>query len=1052
MRMLRNQITRHVTISIAKQAVIILLFLAFLLGLRWLWYTANMNPEHQGVSQGILDLRGWDFEKSPAIALDGKWEFFPEEFVAHDDLQQPSRPESSFVQVPGDWRSGFSENATSSYGYGTYRLRILLDHPINQPYMFWIPQIQAASSIEVNGEVIGGSGVLGATAEEYKPVDESYTPGYNAGDANEIEVLIRSANFDSPRKGGIVRSIYFGSQAAIDNARWYSIGFQLATFLILLLHGLYATILFLFNTRRKEFLVFFLLLSCVGIKTVCSYDNLLLLWLPINYSWAIKVEMLVYIWQPLLLILMVRNLSEPEGKQSQRLFRTYFFLLGLYSFLLMLSTAEWAHYLTTPPYFNLLYFGPLVWFVFLISRMVIQNQDDAVFLLISATSIFSNVVWGVLMDYQLVDTKYVFYPLDLLAALVSFSAYWFKRYFRNSEEKAKLTEQLKKSDKLKDQFLAHTSHELRTPLHGIMNIAQTIVTNEKHVMAGRSTEDMQLLITISRRMSHLLDDLLDAVRLQDKHIVLHKKPLHIQSVVSGVISMLTHMATGKPVQFQMDIPETIPPILADEKRLVQILFNLMHNALKFTDQGSVTISAKLVNGQVTIYVEDTGIGMDEETKARIFLPYEQGAQGISDGGGIGLGLAISTQLVELHGSKLRVQSEPGKGSVFSFQLPLAATDAVPEEEFSSDQQSDKREQEVTVNQLTRNDTASGWSALQTAAHSSSVVEKKANILAIDDDPVNLKVLDRMLSSAHYNIKTCTSAKKALDLLFTEQWDLLIVDVMMPHMSGYELTRKVREHFSISELPILLLTARSQAEDIYTGYLSGANDYVCKPVDGLELKYRVWSLTTLKQTVDERLRMEAAYLQAQIHPHFLFNTLSSIMALSEIDTEKMRRLGDAFTSFLHISFDFLNTGEQVPLSHELELVQAYLYIEKERFGDRLSVVWDVDPDIELLIPPLTIQPLVENAINHGLMTKQEGGTVQVRIVRQKDSTLFEVKDDGCGMEETIVRQNLDLSMKDKGGIGVSNTNRRLTQMYGKGLSIESRPGEGTAVSFVIPHRM
>ncbi|MFE1629211.1 ATP-binding protein [Brevibacillus reuszeri] len=1052
MRMLRNQITRYVTSSIAKQAVIILLFLAFLLGLRWLWYTANMNPEHQGASQGILDLRGWDFEKSPAIALDGKWEFFPEAFVRHDDLQKPSRPASSFVQVPGDWRSGFSEDSTSSYGYGTYRLRILLDHPINQPYMFWIPQIQAASSIEVNGEVIGGSGVVGASAEEYKPVDQSYTPSYNAGDANEIEVLIRSANFDSPRDGGIVRSIYFGSQAAIDNTRWYSIGFQLATFLILLLHGLYAAILFLFNTRRKEFLVFFLLLSCVGIKTVSSYDSLLLLWLPINYSWAIKVEMLVYIWQPLLLILMVRNLSEPEGKQSRRLFRTYLFLLGLYSFILMLSTAEWVHYLTTPPYFNLLYFGPLVWFVLLISRMVTQNQNDAVFLLIAATSIFSNVVWGVLMDYQLVNIKYFFYPLDLLAALISFSAYWFKRYFRNSEEKAKLTEQLKKSDKLKDQFLAHTSHELRTPLHGIMNIAQTIVNNEKHVMASRSTEDMQLLITISRRMSHLLDDLLDVVRLQDKHIVLHKKSLHIQSVVSGIISMLRHMIEGKPIQFQMDIPETIPRILADEKRLVQILFNLIHNALKFTEQGSVTVSAEMVDGQVAIYVSDTGIGMDEETKARIFLPYEQGAQGISDGGGIGLGLAISTQLVELHGSKLCVQTEPGKGSVFGFRLPLATTDALSEEEFSSSQKSDKSEPGLTIRKSESQDTLNEWPVLQVAAHSYSVVEKKANILAIDDDPVNLKVLDRMLSSAHYNIRTCTSAKEALDLLFTQQWDLLIVDVMMPHMSGYELTRKVREHFSISELPILLLTARSQAEDIYTGYLSGANDYVCKPVDGLELKYRVWSLTMLKQTVDERLRMEAAYLQAQIHPHFLFNTLSSIMALSEIDTEKMRRLGDAFTSFLHISFDFLNTGEQVPLSHELELVQAYLYIEKERFGDRLTVVWDVETNIELLIPPLTIQPLVENAIRHGLMTKKEGGTVHVRIVRQNDVTLFEVKDDGNGMAEAIVRKNLDLSMKDKGGIGVSNTNRRLTQTYGKGLSIVSKPGEGTTMSFEIPDRM
>ncbi|MGG1662734.1 ATP-binding protein [Brevibacillus sp. NRS-1366] len=1029
----RTQNTRNIA-SLLKHVVIILLFLTFLFGLRWLWFTANANPPHPYAAQGILDLRGWDFEKSPSIPLDGQWEFFPEAFVKHEDLKHPDSLLRRYVQVPGDWRNGFAEGSPSSFGYGTYRLRILVDHPLKQPYTFWMQQIEASSIVEVNGEILGSLGVPAATADAYKPEEETYTVSYNAGNAEVMEVLVRSANFHNPVEGGIVRSIYFGSQAAIDTARWYSIGFQLATFLILLLHGLYAVILYLFNPRQKEFLVFFLVLFCVGMKTVTDYDNLLLLWMPISYTWALKMELLAYMWQPLFLILMVRKLSGQSSDKISKGFRTYFFFLCLYSVFIVLASAEWVHYSTAAYLVVLFYFFPLLLFVFMIGRMVVQNQNDAVFLLIAATSIFSNVIWGLLMKYQLVEMKYVYYPLDLFAALVSFSAFWFKRYFRNSEENAKLTEQLKKSDKLKDQFLAHTSHELRTPLHGIMNIAQTVVTNEKHVMESRSKQDMELLITVSRRMSYLLDDLLDVVRLQDKHIVLQKKPVRIQAVVSGTISMLTHMIEGKPVQLQMDIPESIPPILADEKRLVQVLFNLIHNALKFTEIGSVIVSAEIMEGQMAIHASDTGIGMDEETKARILLPYEQGAQRMNDGGGIGLGLAICTQLVELHDGELTVQSEPGKGSVFSFRLPLVTSTDLPVAGSHDEQE---------------NDSPNAWSTLEAAAH--SFVEKKAKILAIDDDPVNLRVLDRMLSSSHYQIRTCTSAREALELLFTQQWDLLIIDVMMPHMSGYELTKKVREHFSISELPILLLTARSQSEDIYTGYLSGANDYVCKPVDGMELKYRVWSLTTLKQTVDERLRMEAAYLQAQIHPHFLFNTLSSLMALSDIDTEKMRKLGDAFTSFLHISFDFLNTEEQVPLSHELELVQAYLYIEKERFGERLSIVWEVDPGIELLIPPLTIQPLVENAIKHGLMHRREGGTLQIRIVRQDHATLFEVRDDGNGMEEMIVRKILDLPMKEKGGIGLSNTNRRLTQMYGKGLSIHSKPGEGTTVSFVIPDR-
>lgn len=321
---------------------------------------------------------------------------------------------------------------------------------------------------------------------------------------------------------------------------------------------------------------------------------------------------------------------------------------------------------------------------------------------------------------------------------------------------------------------------------------------------------------------------------------------------------------------------------------------------------------------------------------------------------------------------------------------------------------------------------------------------------MDDDPINLKVLVSILSTDPYHITTVNSSHEVLEILDTKQWDLVIADVMMPHMSGYELTTKIREQYSLSELPILLLTARSQVNDIYTGYSSGANDYVTKPVDALELRYRIRSLIKLKQSINERLRMEAAYLQAQIHPHFLFNTLNSLMALSEIDPERMRDLGDAFASFLRISFDFLNTGELVDLEHELKLSEAYLYIEKVRFGERLSIVWEVEPGISLRLPPLSIQPLIENAVKHGILRQIQGGTLHIRIARcQDNSTLIEVKDNGKGMEQEEISQLLNPSIKGTNGIGIFNTNRRLTQAYGHGLSIKSKPNEGTTVSFMIP---
>lgn len=1035
--------------SIFKHIAIILLFLSVLIGLRWIWYGLYPTPEHPGAIQGLIDLRGWDFENSRTITLDGEWEFYPGKFLTHQDMLRNETEKPQYIEVPGNWGSPSTEQ-NGSFGYGTYRLRILVDRPLNQPYTFWIQKIQAASIVEINGQTEPPFGIPSEQAENYKPKVVTYTASYTADNEKEIELLIRVSNYDHPADGGIVKSVRFGSQAAVDTERWYSIGFQLVTFIVLMLHALYAFILYMFNTKNKSFFVFFLLLLTAGFTVVSDNDSLLLLWVPLNYTWAIKIRMLSYLWLSFFILVLARNFS--GYKKGAKLFLGYAAMLVGYSAFLLVAPSTLVYYTMEAHVFGILYFFPLVWFLYLTGRMVFHNRNDAVFLLFAATSIISGAIWGGIKYHG--DTGSGYYPIDIIAPIVGFSAYWFKRYFRNSEENLALNEQLRKSDSMKDQFLANTSHELRTPLHGIMNIARTVAAREKERMDNKSFKDMELLITISRRMSHLLDDLLDVVRLQEKSIVLRREPLHIQSVAMGVIDMFNFMIEGKPVRLITDIPESTPPVWADEKRLVQILYNLLHNALKYTDQGSVTLSVTVQNGQAHIHVSDTGSGMDAETSKRIFSPYEQGPGGIRDGRGIGLGLSICKQLVELHGGKLTVHSEPGRGSVFSFALPLADVSSLPDAQSRLYRQTNEDVEwsgkEENAAGLEFRETLSGtWSELQLVP--SFFEDRKTNILAVDDDPVNLSVLKGILSAEHYNVRTASSALEALDLLGTDSWDLLIADVMMPHMSGYELTRRVRENFSMFELPILLLTARSQLEDIYSGFLSGANDYVTKPVDALELQYRIWSLTALKQSVNERLRMEAAYLQAQIHPHFLFNTLNSIWALSDIDTEKMRGLVEAFTSYLRISFDFLNAGKLVMLSHELELVEAYLYIEKERFEERLSIVWEVDRSLELRIPPLTIQPLVENAVKHGVLKQAQGGTVYIRINRKDGATLFEIRDTGKGIEQETVRQLLKQPLKSKGGIGLFNTNRRLTQLYGKGLTIRSEPGEGTTVSFVIPDR-
>jgi two-component system, sensor histidine kinase ChiS len=193
------------------------------------------------------------------------------------------------------------------------------------------------------------------------------------------------------------------------------------------------------------------------------------------------------------------------------------------------------------------------------------------------------------------------------------------------------------------------------------------------------------------------------------------------------------------------------------------------------------------------------------------------------------------------------------------------------------------------------------------------------------------------------------------------------------------------------------------------------------------------------------------LQSQIQPHFLFNALNSISALGMIDMTKMQELLEEFSNYLRLSFDFQNTNPVVSLEHELSLVQSYLYIESVRFGNRLKIDWKMDNLIDINVPPLSIQPLVENAVKHGILQRDNGGTICIRIQKKLEYIEVSVIDDGKGMTEVELKQlfiNTSSSQR-RTGVGLQNTNRRLKQLYSRGLTIQSAPNQGTTVTFYIP---
>ncbi|MFM1653819.1 ATP-binding protein [Brevibacillus sp. B_LB10_24] len=1040
---------------IRKVILLLSLFFIALFLIRTTWYSLIAKPTHSEAVHGVLDLRNWDFQANHVMPLNGEWEFFPSQFLQENRGDKGSTLQSyTMIQVPGTWNATLNPRGQSSYGYGTYRLRILVTPDPKRTYSMYVPSVRSSAKLYINGQLLASSGEPADTAQQYAARTVPFSFAFSS-DKGEIEIAIQMANYDHYREGGIIRSIKFGSYDAIEKEKWFSISMQIIVCIVLALHVVYVCILYVIGVRQRALVPFLLLILSAIVMTLADDDKLLLQWLPLDYLWSIKLLFWSHIAVAAFLLHFAKQLL-PTVAKLDTLYRLITWLCILSAVSVLLSPANQILSFAIV-YFNITL---IVCVVLLIQSVhtAAAKDEDALFLALGLTGIIANVIGALIKSRVWPDMGY--YPVDLIITFLMFASFWFKRYFRATAQTVELASRLQAADKAKDLFLANTSHELRNPLHGMINIAQSVLEGWKDSRDKKGKESLELLVSVGKRMSYLLNDLLDMTRLRENGIHLHIRELQVQAVTSGVTDMLRFMLGGKNIRLVNAIPDAFPAVMADENRLTQILFNLLHNAVKYTYEGTITLHAAVEGGMAKVYVTDTGIGMDEQTKQRIFLPYQQAdADQATFTGGIGLGLSITKQLVELHHGSLEVRSTPGQGSQFCFTLPLAgvqqqervvgyretATTRADNQEIAAAASADLPGIAAAVSPphsaRTGNSTAEALPLL---------TSDRPNVLAIDDDPINLNVLVSLLSPECCQIVTAASGKEALTLLDTRNWDLVISDVMMPGMSGYELSRLIRERFTMSELPILLLTARSQPEDIQAGFMAGANDYVTKPVDAQELRSRVRALTEMKKSVRERLQLEASWLQAQIQPHFLFNTLNAITALSSVDPDRMNRLLEAFSNYLRASFNFKNSERFVPLAHELDLVRSYLYIEKERFEDRLDIRWDVDESLDLLIPPLTIQPLVENAVRHGILNRLKGGKVQIRIADKGEYTEISVMDDGVGMSEEKRKGLLDARQHQTSGIGIANTDRRLRQAYGKGLEIDSEPAKGTTVRFFVPN--
>jgi len=489
-----------------------------------------------------------------------------------------------------------------------------------------------------------------------------------------------------------------------------------------------------------------------------------------------------------------------------------------------------------------------------------------------------------------------------------------RKSFEQIEEQ---NEKLRQADKLKDEFLANTSHELRTPLNGIIGIADSMLDRAVGPLTEEQRYNLSLVVSSGRRLTSLISDILDFSELRQRDIQLRMRPLDMRSVTNVVLMLSQTLVGSRDIRLVNRIGADLPAAHADENRVQQILHNLVGNAVKFTDAGTVSVSAGVRDEYLAVTVSDTGIGIPEESLERIFGSFEQ-ADGSTarEYGGTGLGLAVTRNLVELHGGHIRAESVPGKGSHFTFMLPV----------------SEDRAEAVQAEDILGKDT--GISVQPEEIRYTEAAEKFAvtdvppericrgslcRILVVDDEPVNLQVLRNQLVSEYYSVIPASNGREALDAVESgQEFDLVLLDIMMPGMSGYEVCRHLRERYRPDELPVMMLTARNRVEDLVAGFEAGANDYLTKPFMKDELLARVGFHIRLNNETAERKKAEEELRKSEERFRNLFE--NSPISLWEEDFSEVKSYLRSLEDDVGDNFDQYLTDHPEVISKCAELVR------------------------------------------------------------------------------------------------------------------------------------